>query len=71
MQQERPYSIGLLQDPDVKLRTWAGRSAQRRRPSPVVHGQDTEEMGELLDRSRRLFSDYVPRRRKWEVGPRG
>jgi len=46
-------------------------SRQRWRPSPDVRGQDAEEIGELLDRSRHLFSDYVLRRRKWEVGLRG
>ncbi|MFJ2569472.1 HEAT repeat domain-containing protein [Streptomyces halstedii] len=60
-------AVGLLEDPDVKLRLWAGQSVQRWRPSPdEPHGD--AEVGGLLDRSRHLFSDYVLRRRKWEAG---
>ncbi|MET8978945.1 hypothetical protein ABZX85_25320 [Streptomyces sp. NPDC004539] len=57
-------AVGLLEDPDVKLRTWAGQSVQRWHPSAGVRRGDAE-VGELLDRSRHLFSDYVLRRRKW------
>ncbi|MGW5680259.1 hypothetical protein ACWEV4_35280, partial [Streptomyces sp. NPDC003860] len=60
-------AVGLLEDPDTKLRTWAAQSVQRWHPSPNEPRGDTE-VGELLDRSRHLFSDYVLRRRKWEAG---
>ncbi|MEU9482005.1 hypothetical protein [Streptomyces sp. NPDC048191] len=60
-------AVGLLRDPDTKLRTWAGQSVQRWRPSADVRRGDAE-VGELLDRSRHLFSDHVLRRRKWEAG---
>ncbi|MFB8029731.1 MULTISPECIES: hypothetical protein [unclassified Streptomyces] len=60
-------AVGLLEDPDIKLRTWAGQSVQRWHPSPDEWHGDAE-VGELLDRSRHLFSDYVLRRRKWEAG---
>ncbi|MFE4526833.1 hypothetical protein ACFRMO_25350 [Streptomyces anulatus] len=62
-------AVGLLGDPDIKLRTWAGQSVQHWHPSPDQrHG---DEVGELLDRSRHLFSDYALRRRKWEAGVGG
>ncbi|MFB7851592.1 hypothetical protein ACFC34_31930 [Streptomyces sp. NPDC056053] len=60
-------SVGLLADPDAKLRTWAGQSVQRWHPSADTRLGDAE-VGELLDRSRHLFSDYVLRRRKREAG---
>ncbi|MFF3735220.1 hypothetical protein ACFYXM_34380 [Streptomyces sp. NPDC002476] len=60
-------AVGLLEDPDVKLRIWAGQSVQRWHPSADVRPGDAE-VGELLDRSRHLFSDHVLRRRKWEAG---
>ncbi|MFF2205637.1 HEAT repeat domain-containing protein [Streptomyces sp. NPDC058145] len=60
-------AVGLLEDPDAELRTWAGQSVQRWRPSADVRRGDAE-VGELLDRSRHLFSDHVLRRRKWEAG---
>ncbi|MFD4237109.1 hypothetical protein [Streptomyces sp. NPDC058542] len=63
-------AVGLFEDPDIKLRTWAGQSVQRWRPSPDGRRGDAE-VGELLDRSRHLFSDYVLRRRKWEAGVDG
>ncbi|MBZ4017864.1 hypothetical protein CCS38_19425 [Streptomyces purpurogeneiscleroticus] len=63
-------AVGLLDDPDAKLRAWAGQSVQRWRPSADVRPGDAE-IGELLDRSRHLFSDYVLRRRKWEAGLAG
>ncbi|MGW7522678.1 HEAT repeat domain-containing protein [Streptomyces sp. NPDC054783] len=60
-------AVGLLEDPDPKLRTWAGQSVQRWHPSADVRRCDAE-VGELLDRSRHLFSEHVLRRRKWEAG---
>ncbi|MFE9287273.1 hypothetical protein [Streptomyces olivaceus] len=60
-------AVGLLEDPDVKLRTWAAQSVQRWHPSPDGRRGDVE-VGELLDRSRHLFSDHMLRRRKWEAG---
>ncbi|MEV6381874.1 hypothetical protein AB0M31_20960 [Streptomyces sp. NPDC051773] len=60
-------AVGLLEDPDMKLRTWAAQSVQRWHPSPDGRRGDAE-VGELLDRGRHLFSDYVLRRRKWEAG---
>ncbi|WP_330237561.1 hypothetical protein [Streptomyces sp. NBC_00525] len=60
-------AVGLFEDPDLKLRTWAAQSVQRWRPSPDGRRGDSE-VGELLDRSRHLFSDYVLRRRLWEAG---
>ncbi len=60
-------AVGLLADRDMKLRTWAAQSVQRWRPSPDGRRGDAE-VGELLDRSRHLFSDFVLRRRKWEPG---
>ncbi|MFH8703875.1 hypothetical protein [Streptomyces rubrogriseus] len=60
-------AVGLLEDPDMKLRTWAAQSVQRWQPSPDGPRGDAE-VGELLDRSRHLFSDFVLRRRKWEAG---
>ncbi|WP_317453640.1 hypothetical protein [Streptomyces sp. CBMA152] len=60
-------AVGLLGDPDMKLRTWAGQSVQRWHPSPDERHGDAE-VGELLDRSRHLFSEHVLRRRKWEAG---
>ncbi|MEU6577885.1 hypothetical protein [Streptomyces sp. NPDC046805] len=60
-------AVGLLEDQDAKLRTWAGQSVQRWHPSADVRRCDAE-VGELLDRSRHLFSDYVLRQRKWEAG---
>ncbi|MFD0515570.1 hypothetical protein ACFQ0Q_44835 [Streptomyces aureus] len=56
-------AVGLLDDPDVKLRTWAGQSVQRWHPSPDMQRGDPE-VEQLLDRSRHLFSDHVLRRRK-------
>ncbi len=63
-------SVGLLADPDMKLRTWAAQTVQRWRPSPDGQRGDAE-VGELLDRSRHLFSNFVLRRRKWEAGVAG
>ncbi|WP_434096605.1 hypothetical protein [Streptomyces nitrosporeus] len=63
-------AVGMLEDPDVELRTRAGQTVQQWRPSPVER-HHAAEVGELLDRSRHLFSDYVLRRRKWEAGADG
>ncbi len=60
-------AVGLLEDPDTKLRTWAAQSVQGWHPSPDGRRGDAE-VGELLDQSRHLFSDHVLRRRKWEAG---
>ncbi|MGW0971194.1 hypothetical protein [Streptomyces sp. NPDC002516] len=60
-------AVGLFEDPDVKLRTWAVQAVRRWHPSPDAQRGDAE-VGELLDRSRHLFSDHVLRRRKWEAG---
>lgn len=60
-------AVRLFQDPDMKLRTWATQSVQRWHPSPDGRRGD-EEVGELLNQSRHLFSDYMLRRRKWEAG---
>lgn len=56
-------AVGLLKDPDVKLRTWAAQSVQRWHPSPDGrHG--VAEAGELIDRDRHLVSDHVLRQLK-------
>ncbi|WP_329467243.1 hypothetical protein [Streptomyces sp. NBC_01431] len=60
-------AVGLLEDPEIKLRTWAAQSVQRWCPAPdEPHGN--AEVGELLDRCRHLFSDQVLCRRKREAG---
>ncbi|OIJ65352.1 hypothetical protein [Streptomyces mangrovisoli] len=60
-------AVGLLDDPDVKLRDWAGQCVQGWHPSADTRLFDPE-VGELLDRGRHLFSDYVLRLRKREAG---
>lgn len=60
-------SVALLDDPDDKLRHWARQSVQRWHPTADV-SRGTVEVGELLDRGRHLFSEYVLKRRKWEAG---
>jgi hypothetical protein len=60
-------AVALLDDPDDKLRHWAGQSVQGWRPSADVP-LGTAEVGELLDRARHLFSEYVLTRRKREAG---
>ncbi|MEV8315935.1 hypothetical protein AB0Q95_17355 [Streptomyces sp. NPDC059900] len=60
-------AAGLVDDPDVKLRTWAAQSAQRWHPSADVRRGDPE-VGGLLDRCRHLFSRHVLKRRKWAAG---
>lgn len=60
-------AVALLDDPDRKLRAWAGQSVQRWHPdSGTPRGE--KEVGELLGRARHLFSDHVLRRRMWEAG---
>ncbi|MFG3155441.1 hypothetical protein ACGF7W_25765 [Streptomyces sp. NPDC048219] len=63
-------AVGLLEDPDVKLRTWAGQAVQRWDPSATERHRGAEA-AELLDRGRHLFSDHVLRRRKWAAGADG
>ncbi|MFB8757543.1 hypothetical protein [Streptomyces nigra] len=63
-------AVGLLEDSDIKVRTWAAQSVQRWRPSPGERRGDVEVEG-LLDRCGHLFSDHVLRRRKWEAGVGG
>ncbi|WP_431039016.1 hypothetical protein ACQYWQ_00025 [Streptomyces sp. P6-2-1] len=60
-------AVGLFEDPDVKLRTWAAQSVQRWHPSPDERRGD-EEVGKLLGQCRHLFSDYMLHRLKWEAG---
>lgn len=60
-------AVALLDDPDGKLRAWAGQSVQRWHPAPGAESGNPE-VGELLDRARHLFSAYVLKRRKWEAG---
>ncbi|NNN37603.1 hypothetical protein HLK59_46245 [Streptomyces sp. S3(2020)] len=59
--------VALLDDPDDRLRRWAGQSVQRWHPTGDVP-PGTVEVGELLDRGRHLFSAHVLKRRKWEAG---
>ncbi|MFD7460810.1 MULTISPECIES: hypothetical protein [unclassified Streptomyces] len=58
-------AVGLLHDPDPKLRHWAAQTVQRWRG---FEARGHPEVGELLDRSAHLFSSYVLKRRKWEAG---
>ena len=60
-------AVALVDDPDERLRHWARQSVQRWRPTADVP-RGSAEVGELLDRARALFSEYVLIRRKWEVG---
>ncbi|MGW0839195.1 hypothetical protein ACWD26_03355 [Streptomyces sp. NPDC002787] len=60
-------AAALLDDPDGRLRTWAGQAVQGWHPSAEVRRGDPE-VGELLDRGRHLFSDHVLRLRKREAG---
>ncbi|GHH84761.1 hypothetical protein [Streptomyces capitiformicae] len=60
-------AVAVLDDPDDKLRAWAGQSVQGWFPSADVRHGDPE-VGELLDRGRHLFSDYVLRQRKRLAG---
>ncbi|MEW2557414.1 hypothetical protein [Streptomyces griseorubiginosus] len=63
-------AVALIDDPDERLRHWARQAVQRWRPTADVP-RGSAEVGELLDRARPLFSEYVLIRRKWEVGLRG
>ncbi|WP_141204597.1 hypothetical protein [Streptomyces griseorubiginosus] len=60
-------AVALIDDPDDRLRHWARQAVQRWRPTADVP-RGSAEVGELLDRARPLFSEYVLIRRKWEVG---
>ncbi|MFC9949630.1 hypothetical protein ACFVIN_03550, partial [Streptomyces prasinus] len=60
-------AVRLLEDPEVKLRTWAGQFVQRWHLSAEARRGDAE-VGELLDRNRHLFGEHVLRRRKGEAG---
>lgn len=63
-------AVGVLDDPDDKPRAWAGQSVQGWFPSADVRLGDPE-VGDLLDRARHLFSDYVLRQRKRLAGLSG
>ncbi|KOU59947.1 hypothetical protein ADK57_31525 [Streptomyces sp. MMG1533] len=60
-------AVALLDDPDVRLRHWAGQSVQGWHPTADVPS-GSAEVGALLDRGRHLFSEYVLSRRKLEAG---
>ncbi|MGW0086667.1 hypothetical protein [Streptomyces sp. NPDC003393] len=60
-------AVALLEDPDERLRSWAGQSVQGWRPTHEVP-RGAAEVGELLERSRRLFGEHVLKRRAWEAG---
>jgi hypothetical protein len=60
-------AVALLEDPDDRLRSWAGQSVRGWRPTHEVP-RGAAEVGELLERSRRLFSEHVLKRRAWEAG---
>lgn len=62
-------AVELIDDPDDKLRHWARQSVQLWRPTADVP-LGSAEVGELYDRSRELFSEYVLTRRKREAGLR-
>ncbi|MFF3331272.1 hypothetical protein ACFYWX_17170 [Streptomyces sp. NPDC002888] len=62
-------AVALVDDKDAKLRDWARQSVQGWHPTADVPS-GTPEVGELLDRGRHLFSEYVLNRRKWEAGIR-
>ncbi|MFF7445982.1 MULTISPECIES: hypothetical protein [unclassified Streptomyces] len=49
-------AVSLLEDADIKLRTWAAQSVQRWHPSPGGWRRGDAEVGELLDRSRHLLA---------------
>jgi hypothetical protein len=60
-------SVALLEDPDDRLRSWAAQSVRGWHPTADVP-RGAAEVGELLHRSRHLFSDSVYRRLLWEAG---
>ncbi|NGO77274.1 hypothetical protein G6045_16645 [Streptomyces sp. YC504] len=60
-------AVSLLDDPDPKLRHWAGLSVQRwERPVGLPRGD--AEVAALYERCAHLFSPYVLKRRKWAAG---
>ncbi|MFF4035849.1 hypothetical protein ACFYZ2_39945 [Streptomyces sviceus] len=61
-------AVALLDDPDDRLRYWAGQCVERWRPTADVP-RGSAEVGELLDRARPLDPSAV-RRLKWEAGIR-
>ncbi|WP_217237136.1 hypothetical protein [Streptomyces sp. AC555_RSS877] len=63
-------AVAVLDDPDARLRRWAGQSVQSWRVTADVP-PGSAEVGELLDRGRHLFSEYVLKRRKWAAGIEG
>ncbi|MGW2884290.1 hypothetical protein ACWDDN_02825 [Streptomyces griseoruber] len=63
-------AVATLDDPDERIRQWARQSVQGWHPTADVPREAAAEVGELLDRSRHLFSAYVLMRRKWEAGVR-
>ncbi|MGW0583721.1 HEAT repeat domain-containing protein, partial [Streptomyces sp. NPDC002920] len=64
-------AVGSLDDPDVRIRHWAQQSVQGWHAPADLPREAAAEVGELLDRARHLFSEYVLTRRKWEAGLRG
>ncbi|WP_037669088.1 hypothetical protein [Streptomyces griseus] len=56
-------AVALVDDEDARLRHWARQSVQGWHITPDVPS-GTPEVGELLDRGRDLFSEYVLRRRR-------
>lgn len=60
-------AVAVLDDPDVKLRTWARQTVQGWYPAADEPLGDPE-VGDLLDRGRHLFSDYVLRQRRRRAG---
>ncbi|MER7169798.1 hypothetical protein [Streptomyces mesophilus] len=60
-------AASLLDDPDPKLRRWAGQSVQRWEP-PVGLPRGDAEVAALYERCAHLFSPYVLKRRKWAAG---
>ncbi|MFC3576479.1 hypothetical protein ACFOZ0_24975 [Streptomyces yaanensis] len=63
-------AVAALDDPDDRIRHWARQSVQGWHATEDVPREAAAEVGELLDRSRHLFSEYVLTRRKWEAGVR-
>ncbi|WP_199546142.1 hypothetical protein [Streptomyces sp. N35] len=63
-------AVALLDDPNPKLRHWAGQSVQRWEP-PIGLPRGDAEVAALYERCAHLFSPYVFKRRKWAAGIRG
>ncbi|MGW2838783.1 hypothetical protein ACWCWD_13400 [Streptomyces sp. NPDC001493] len=63
-------AVGLLEDPDVKVRSRAEQSVRRWRP-PADARHHGAEVGELLGLSRHLFSERELLLLKWEAGAAG